>query len=496
MHEALLTLYGVVQVLFLFSLLVTVWFLVQKVDLVQKADSAEEESAGLDDGSKPPIVMFYPVLKELESTMRTTFTEMAKASYPQHLLRVIAIPNDDDVQTIASLRRLQTEFTFLELMPVPPTDDPSWNVVFSSWDNNPKAYWWHAGKRAGDTALPPKKTRQLVWAAYQVFDNNPATLMSYIDADSVVPKDYFEIAAVGSKQYDVIQLTNITGNLMKSWPSSFFAMDHISWDSTLYKHMTAGGKHPYYVLGKGLFFRFSDLLDAGGLHPWLTIEDPEIGMRMWTNGYRLGVAETPLVEEVPATFMQGITQRKRWMAGFFQSLGGPLTSMGMPLRKRIRARMNFVPCLSLLVTPLGLGVGIWAIAGALTSAAPFISGPLQVLSVINVTLAIAVIGYGQFRAWKMSRPVLPARRDRARFLLRVNPVFLMMYWTWWAIPLAIGFWMFVRDTGQVWQRTEKIDANRELFHSQGGGEHQKSRALNTPGSAPSTSDTAFTGPAK
>ncbi|NKX51888.1 glycosyl transferase, partial [Arthrobacter deserti] len=105
MHEALLTLYGVVQVLFLFSLLVTVWFLVQKVDLVQKADSAEEESAGLDDGSKPPIVMFYPVLKELESTMRTTFTEMAKASYPQHLLRVIAIPNDDDVQTIASLRR-------------------------------------------------------------------------------------------------------------------------------------------------------------------------------------------------------------------------------------------------------------------------------------------------------------------------------------------------------------------------------------------------------
>lgn len=489
MHGALLVLYSVVQVLFLASLLVTIWFLTLKVDLIPPARKSPPSA------SKPPIILFYPVLNELEETMRTTFTGMSRAPYPRKLLRVVAIPNHDDATTIASLRRLQLEFQFLEIQPVPPTSDPSWRAVFSSWDNNPKAYWWHAGKRTGDTELPPKKTRQLIWGMYNVAGNHPDALLSYIDADSIVPVDYFETAAEGHKLYDVLQFTNITGNLMHSWASSFFAMDHISWDSTLYKHMTAGGKHPYYVLGKGLFFRVGDLLEVGGFHPWLTIEDPEIGMRMWTNGYRLGVVESPLVEEVPATFMQGITQRKRWMAGFFQSLGGPLIQMGMPLGKRVRARLNFVPCLSLTLNPIGLVVGVWAIVGAVTSTTQFIDAPLIALSVLNIVLAVFVIGFGQFRAWRMSEPVLPHPRDRRRFLLRVNPLFLMGYWLWWSIPLTIGFFMFLRDTGLVWERTEKIDANHDLLTG-GEGIAQDSAGRNAEGSVPSVSAEVDSGPAK
>lgn len=489
MHGAMLTIFAVVQVLFLFSLLVTLWFLAQKVNLIPPRHKAGGT------GSKPPIIMFYPVLNELEETMRTTFTGMSRAPYPRNLLRVVAIPNHDDVATIASLRRLQKEFPFLEIQAVPPTSDHSWRAVFSSWDNNPKAYWWHAGKRTGETALPPKKTRQLIWAMYNVAGNHPDALLSYIDADSIVPVDYFETAAQGIKDYDVIQFTNITGNLTSSWASAFFAMDHIAWDSTLYKHMTADGHHPYYVLGKGLFFRVADLLEVGGFHPWLTIEDPEIGMRMWTNGYRLGVVESPLVEEVPATFRQGITQRKRWMAGFFQSLGGPLVQMGMPLSKRIRARLNFVPCLSLALNPIGLVIGVWAIVGAFTSANPFIDGPLMVLSLTNIVLAVLVISYGQFRAWKMTGPVLPEKRDRLRYLLRVNPLFLMVFWLWWSIPLAIGFSMFLRDTGLVWERTEKTDANHGLLRG-GGSSPQESAALNAVGSVPSMSSAGVRGPAK
>ena len=83
------------------------------------------------------------------------------------------------------------------------------------------------------------------------------------------------------------------------------------------------------MLGKGLFFKASDLVALGGFHPWLTIEDPEVGMRFWINGKRLGIIENPLIEEVPTTFVHGITQRKRWVAGFFQSLASPLREMGM-----------------------------------------------------------------------------------------------------------------------------------------------------------------------
>jgi hypothetical protein len=47
-------------------------------------------------------------------------------------------------------------------------------------------------------------------------------------------------------------------------------------------------------------------------------------------------------------------------------------------------------------------------------------------------------------------------------MLRVNPVFLWVYWLWWSVPIAVGFGMYLRDGGQVWERTEKVDAIHEL----------------------------------
>lgn len=455
MHGFWFTIFVITQILYCIGMVVTYWFLTRPVDLVPLTAADPGDNV-------PPVVLFYPVLRELEATMRTTFSGMDAADYPRDKLRVISIPNHNDAETIASLRRLQLEFDFLEVLPVPPTSDPTWRPVWASWDNNAKAYWWHSGKRAGDTSLPAKKTRQLVWAMYQLAPTSGDALLSYIDADSVVPVDYFRTAAVGMRSYDVIQNTNITGNLMKSWATSFFAMDHIQWDSTIYKHMTARGKHPFYVLGKGLFFRFRDLLEVGGFHPWLTIEDPEIGMRLWTNGARLGIVESPLIEEVPATFGLGVTQRKRWVAGFFQSLGSPLSQMGMPLHKRVRARMNFVPTLSLLINPVGFSVGVWAVVQAATSTASFTSGPLLWLCVLNIVAAVGLLAFGSYRAYRMSEPVLPSTSSRVKYLLRVNPVFLLAYWMWWTVPLAIGLVMFLRDTGLTWERTVKVDANAQL----------------------------------
>ena len=67
--------------------------------------------------------------------------------------------------------------------------------------------------------------------------------------------------------------------------------------------MSAHGSHPFWVLGKGLFFRVRDLITLGGFHPWITIEDPEVGMRLWNNGARLGIIASPLIEEVPADLL-------------------------------------------------------------------------------------------------------------------------------------------------------------------------------------------------
>jgi hypothetical protein len=136
--------------------------------------------------------------------------------------------------------------------------------------------------------------------------------------------------------------------------------------------------------------------------------------------------------------------------------------MGMPWHKRVRARLNFVPCLSLLVNPLGIAAGIWALVTTMTGNL-HLALWLIVLAGVNIALAAFTIGIFQVQAWRKTRPVLSSGRDRARFMMRVNPLFLLVYWIWWAIPLTIGFHMFLRNGGLVWERTQKIDANHQLI---------------------------------
>ena len=47
-------------------------------------------------------------------------------------------------------------------MPVPATTDPRWEPVWTAWEANENAYWWHFGSAPARQDLPPKKTRQLV----------------------------------------------------------------------------------------------------------------------------------------------------------------------------------------------------------------------------------------------------------------------------------------------------------------------------------------------
>lgn len=454
--------YGLIQAAYFFGLAVQGYFYSRWIDWIHPDEVAGERT------SFPPIVLLYPVLHEAKETMRTTMLSIdaAQAAYRPGRARVVAIPNHDDLATVVSLEELTAEFDFLEILSVPPTTDASWAPVWSNWDMNSKAYWWHVGKRTADSALPAKKTRQMVYALYAMAQHLDGDdwLLSYLDADSAVPVDYFRIAAAGADRYDVVQLTNVAGNLMASWAASFHAMDHMAWDGSLYPHMSSRGRHPFYVLGKGLFFKVSDLIELGGFNPWLTIEDPEVGMRLWVNGRTLGVSDSPLIEEVPSTFGGGITQRKRWVAGFFQSLHVPLALMGMSFRQRMKARLNLVPVLSLVINSLGLPLGVWVVAETLAGHDP-INVALTVLSVVNIFAALAVLTRIFYAAWVRSKMVLDSRKDRLLFLARVNPLFLIGYWLVWLVPLAIGAWLFMADRGLTWQRTVKVDANHDLVRS-------------------------------
>jgi cellulose synthase/poly-beta-1,6-N-acetylglucosamine synthase-like glycosyltransferase len=340
-------------------------------------------------------------------------------------------------------------------------------MVWDAWDANPKAYWWHQGKRAGVKDLPPKKTRQLIYGLYRMADeykHEKNLVINYIDADSCPPPDHFKAAVIGLKHYDVLQSQNVAGNLNDTMPATWHAFDHMAWDGYEYPHLSARGRQPYWVLGKGLFYRVSDLIGLGSFHPWITIEDPEVGIRYWANGKRLGIIPGSLIEEVPDTWIGGITQRKRWVCGFFQTLGKPLRYLGLNPWQRFKCWLIFFPCLSVWINSIGLPVGIWALYEDLRHA-DILPQWVIWLSIVNIVLFCVLMVLLYANTWKRTGLVLRRWPARVWFMLRVNPISLLLWWFLWLIPLAIGLWMYVRDEGLAWQRTEKIDANKLLIRA-------------------------------
>jgi cellulose synthase/poly-beta-1,6-N-acetylglucosamine synthase-like glycosyltransferase len=451
-------LYVIAQILYLGAFTTVFWFLSLKVNWVDSSKVSQ-----LTPGQMPLIVLAYPVLHEDEDTMHSTMLALSRMDYPPDKYRVIAIPNSHDTATIAALRRLQTEFPFLEILEVPPTDDPSWNTVWRSWETCPYAYWWHQGKTQNVTDLPAKKTRQLIYLFYTLVDRMGTDwVLDYIDADSLTPPNHFKLAAVGLQQYDVLQSTNVVGNLLDTFSTSLHASDHMGWDGYLYPHMSANGKHPYYVLGKGLFYKAGDLYTIGGFNPWIAIEDPEVGIRLWSHGKRLGIIAEPLIEESPQHFfMGGIVQRNRWMLGFFQTMNSSLKYIKLNFWQRQRARLNMVPVLSFLVNIIGLPTGAYALYRFIEGTGVF-SLWIVVLSLINILLYVSFMTLLYRNVWRRTRYVLQKRRDRAFYLLRINPISLFVYWFLWCIPIIIGFSMFIADKGKSWARTHKVDANHEI----------------------------------
>ncbi|MBE7218916.1 MAG: glycosyl transferase, partial [Caulobacteraceae bacterium] len=174
---------------------------------------------------------------------------------------------------------------------------------------------------------------------------------------------------------------------------------------------------------------------------------------------------SPLVEEVPATWIEGVHQRRRWVCGFFQALDArPLRALGFSTLERLKAWLIFLPCLSLWINAVGVPTGAWALWVFLRRENIF---PLWLIVLCCINLACFLVSLLTLYVitWKRTALVLSKRRRRLLYMLRVNPIFVMVWWVLWLIPLAMGFWMYLNNQGLVWRRTEKKDANHDLIRA-------------------------------
>jgi cellulose synthase/poly-beta-1,6-N-acetylglucosamine synthase-like glycosyltransferase len=153
---------------------------------------------------------------------------------------------------------------------------------------------------------------------------------------------------------------------------------------------------PFPLGGTSNHMRTAALRGVGGWDAHNVTEDADLGFRLWSAGWRLGVLEAPTWETPPGAMERWLPQRTRWLKGYMQTWGvhtrAPFAlgkrgflSLVMTLGAAIVSAACHAPALAWLASALlvGLHAGV-------TPAAPIGSFAVLALGVLAAWMGCAV----------------------------------------------------------------------------------------------------------
>jgi glycosyltransferase XagB len=206
---------------------------------------------------------------------------------------------------------------------------------------------------------------------------------------------------------------------------------------------------PFPLGGTSNHLRTAALRGVGGWDAHNVTEDADLGFRLWSAGWRLGVLNSPTWETPPGGLERWLPQRTRWLKGYMQTWGvhtrAPfalgkrgLLSLVMTLGAAIVSAACHAPALAWIASALmvGLHAGI----------AP--ETPLA---------SCAVLAVGVIAAWMGC--AVGARRAGLDYRL-TDMLAAPAYWSLLSLALAHAVWRLI-VAPHVWDKTAhdaEIDA--------------------------------------
>ena len=219
-----------------------------------------------------------------------------------------------------------------------------------------------------------------------------------------------------------------------------FAAEYASLFETALPGMARLGL-PFPLGGTSNHFRVDVLREVGGWDAFNVTEDADLGFRLWTRGWRLGVIRRPTWETPPGDLSDWLPQRARWLKGYMQT-------WGVHTRRPWRLGVRGVFALTMTV---GAGVVSAAVHGPSLAwvAATVLVAAMAGLTPGTPTLALTVLILGAGSAWLSC--AIGARRAGVPYGL-TDMVTAPAYWALQSLAAAHAAWRLVREPF-AWDKT-------------------------------------------
>jgi cellulose synthase/poly-beta-1,6-N-acetylglucosamine synthase-like glycosyltransferase len=250
--------------------------------LVQVSDAQARATA---DDDLPVYTILVPAFRETE-VINTLIERLARMEYPTDRLDIKLLVEADDDETIAVITDVDPGDHF-ELVLIPPADPRT----------KPKALNYGLTLARGELV-----------AVYDVEDDpDPLQLRRAAYALSQLGP---EVGCLQAK----LSYNNPNQNIITEW----FTIEYAMWFSYLLPGLVSLDA-PIPLGGTSNHFRRSVLRSMGAWDPYNVTEDADLGIRMFREGYKVGVLDSVTLEEANSDFVNWIKQRSRWYKGYLQT---------------------------------------------------------------------------------------------------------------------------------------------------------------------------------
>lgn len=198
---------------------------------------------------------------------------------------------------------------------------------------------------------------------------------------------------------------------------------------------------PFPLGGTSNHLRMSALRAAGGWDAYNVTEDADLGFRLWSHGWKLGVIASRTIETPPGEFDRWLPQRTRWIKGYMQTWG---------VHTRQPASLGARGLLSLVMT---LGAGVVSAAAHAPTLAWLASAVLIGLSAGVRPEApigsLAVLAMGVVASWT----TCAIGAKRAGLDYRIGDMLAApAYWSLLSLAFVHAVWRLVLEP-YVWDKT-------------------------------------------
>ncbi len=122
-----------------------------------------------------------------------------------------------------------------------------------------------------------------------------------------------------SQEYACVQARLNFYNPNENMLTSFFSIEYSLWFEYLLKGLNLY-ELPITLGGTSNHFKVSALEKVGYWDAYNVTEDADLGIRLYSNGYKVHIIDSETLEEAPIGLFNWLAQRTRWIKGFIQTI--------------------------------------------------------------------------------------------------------------------------------------------------------------------------------